>query len=363
MTTARPINFYAGPAILPLPVLEEAARGVVALPGVGLSVLEVSHRTPGFEGILFDARDRIRRLLGVPETHDILFLQGGARGHFAQLALNFLRPGTRAGYVTTGTWAMDALAEARLIGDTVELATSEPQGFRELPSLEGVEIPSDLAYFHTTSNNTVYGTQWPELPHPGPSPHISDMSSDFLSRRVDVSRFAMIYGGAQKNIGPAGVVIVILQKAFMAAGRQDIPKIWRYHEQAKQDSMLNTPPCFAIYCVGLMAGWLEAEGGLAAIEARNDAKARLLYGAIDGSNGFYRGVVTNPAHRSRMNVTFRLPDEAREKRFVQGSTEAGLIGLKGHRSVGGLRASIYNAMPLEGVARLVDFMHGFARSA
>ncbi len=357
--STRPVNFAPGPSILDLSVMEQASKDVVAMEGLGLSILEISHRSPTFDRILNDARDGLRALLRVPDTHDILFLQGGARGQFAQVPLNFLRPGQTAAYVDTGAWSKYALAEAQVLGEAVAVASSQDDGYSHLPDLSGIQLPADVAYVHTTSNNTIYGTQWQELPDFGAVPHVCDMSSDILSRPVDVSRFRLIYAGAQKNAGPAGVTLAIIDKAWMETARVDIPSIWRYAVQAKKGSTYNTPPVFAIYVVGLVVKWLLELGGVDAIHARNERKAAMLYDAIDGSGGFYRGAVTDPAHRSRMNVTWRLPSEDLEKRFVDQAAEAGLVSLKGHRSVGGIRASIYNALPVEGVERLVAFMDTF----
>ena len=358
----RPVNFSAGPAILAPSVLEEASRAVLALDGVGLSILEISHRSPPFEAVLFDARDRIRRLMNVPDTHEILFLQGGARQQFAQLAFNFLTPGASGAYVDTGEWARYAMEEAKVLGETYALASSKEQGYKVLPPLEGAAPREGTRYVHTTSNNTIYGTQFQTLPDFGALPHICDMSSDILSRPVDVSRFSMIYAGAQKNAGPAGVTLVILDKAFMESGRKDMPKIWQYRVQAGQDSMFNTPPTFAIYVVGLVMKWIEEQGGAEGMARLNEAKARLLYDAIDGSDGFYRANVASWEHRSRMNVCWRLATEELEKAFVKESAAQGLSQLKGHRNAGGLRASLYNQLPIAGVERLVSFMHDFKKS-
>lgn len=358
----RPVNFSPGPSILAPSVLEEAARAVLALDGVGLSILEISHRSAPFEKILADARDGLRRLMGVPETHDILFLQGGARGQFAQIALNFLTPGVSGAYVDTGEWARYAMEEGKFLGDTYALASSKEQGYAVLPPLAGLSPKAGTRFVHTTSNNTIYGTQFQELPDFGATPHICDMSSDILSRPVDVSRFAMIYGGAQKNAGPSGVTLLVIDKAFMESARKDIPKIWQYRVQAAKDSMFNTPPTFAIYTVGLVTKWLEAQGGVEGIARINEQKARLLYGAIDGSDGYYRANVAAWEHRSRMNVTWRLASEDLEKAFVAESKAAGLSNLKGHRNAGGIRASLYNQLPLEGVERLVEFMAAFKKA-
>jgi phosphoserine aminotransferase len=356
----RPFNFSPGPSILPLTVLEEAAAALVSLPEAGgLSVAEISHRGPVFEALADEAKARLRRLLDVPDSHDILFLQGGARGQFAQLALNFLAPGAPGAYVDTGVWARGAFEEAATLGEASVIASGEGDGYHRLPDLAGLVVPPGAAYVHSTSNNTIYGTQWNPMPDFGAVPHISDMSSDILSRKLDVSRYAMIYAGAQKNAGLAGLTLVIIDRAFMETGRRDIPQIWQYRVQSKQDSMFNTPPTFAIYVTLLVARWLEALGGLGAMEALNAEKAARIYATIDGSGGFYRGTVADPAHRSRMNVTFRLPSEDLERRFVAEADAAGLQQLKGHRKAGGIRASLYNAMPLEGVKALADFMDDF----
>jgi phosphoserine aminotransferase len=312
-----------------------------------------------FEGLLAECKATLRRLLAVPESHDILFLQGGARGQFAQLALNWLRCDQPGCYVDTGVWARGAYEEAATLGEATIVASGEPFGYARLPDVGGIALPEGAAYVHTTSNNTIFGTQWPEMPDFGAVPHISDMSSDILSRPLDVSRFAMIYAGAQKNAGLAGLTMVIIDRDFMERGRRDIPQIWQYRVQAANDSMFNTPPTFAIYVTLLMARWLEGLGGLAAMQALNERKASLLYQAIDDSGGFYRGTVVEAAHRSRMNVTWHLPTESLEKQIVAEAEAAGLHHLKGHRKAGGLRASLYNAMPLEGVEALVAFMNDF----
>ena len=357
----RPVNFSAGPAILPESVLAEASEGVVALKDLGLSILEISHRSPTFEHIIAETRERLRALLNVPETHDILFLQGGARGQFAQVPLNFLKTGTTAAFIDTGTWSAGAIAEAARLGQTSVLASSAAQSYAGLPDLQGLRLPDDCAYVHSTSNNTIYGTQWADLPTFEGVANVCDMSSDILSRPIDVSQFSLIYAGAQKNAGPAGVTLVIIDKAWMADAREDIPVIWRYQTQAAKASMYNTPPVFPIYVVGLVARWLEEMGGLNAIEAHNRDKAALLYAAIEGSSGFYSSTVSDPCARSLMNVTWRIADTQLEPLFVQQALECGLSGVKGHRKVGGLRASIYNAMPRSGVEKLVEFMADFAR--
>ena len=357
----RPVNFSAGPAILDESVLAQAARDVLALDDLGLSVLEISHRSPTYDRIIQDAYERIRRLMNIPDTHELLFLQGGARGQFAQIPTNFLREGNRAAYVDTGTWSRGAIQEAAIVGDAFTLASSESEGYSSLPTVPSSLSGAPCEYVHTTSNNTIYGTQWRTLPRFDGTRHVCDMSSDIMSRTVDVSQFSLIYAGAQKNAGPAGVTLVIIDKEWAESGRTDIPVIWQYRTQVKKQSMYNTPPTFAIYCVGLVAKWLEEMGGVSAIADRNATKAHMLYGAIEASGGYYRPTVIHPDHRSFMNVTWRLADADLEPVFVAEAASEGLSGLKGHRSAGGIRASIYNAMPPSGVERLIEFMDAFRK--
>ncbi|MCA9518043.1 MAG: 3-phosphoserine/phosphohydroxythreonine transaminase, partial [Myxococcales bacterium] len=284
----RPVNFAPGPSILAPSVLDGLAKAVLGLDEVGgLSILEISHRSKYFDGVLAETQQRLRALLGIPDTHAVLFLQGGARGQFAQLPLNFLRPGRRAAFVDTGVWARGALDEAKLVGDAYSLASSHDGGYRHLPDLDGVAPAPDTEYVHTTSNNTIYGTQWQTLPDFGAVHHVCDMSSDVLSRPVDVSRFGVIYAGAQKNAGPAGVTLVIADRRWIAEARTDIPTIWQYGIQDKKDSCYNTPPTFAIYAVMLVCRWLEEQGGLEAIARVNEQKAQAIYEVVDGSGGFY----------------------------------------------------------------------------
>jgi len=355
----RPVNFSAGPAILDQSVLAQASKDILALDGLGLSVLEISHRSPTYDKIITETYACLRRLMNIPDTHELLFLQGGARGQFAQIPLNFLGGDKRAAYVDTGKWSKGAIEEAAIAGNSFVMASSEDQNYSCLPELPSEITGGPCEYVHTTSNNTIYGTQWRNLPDFGDTRHVCDMSSDIMSRPVDISRFSLIYAGAQKNAGPAGVTLVIVEKAWMETGRSDIPVIWQYRTQANKQSMYNTPPAFAIYCVGLVAKWLEGLGGVEAITETNERKAGHLYGAMESSNGFYRPTVTDPSHRSLMNVTWRLANPELEPVFVAQAAEEGLSGLKGHRSAGGIRASIYNAMPESGVERLVDFMAKF----
>jgi phosphoserine aminotransferase len=354
------VNFNAGPAGLPRPALERARAELLDFEGTGMSILEHSHRGKAYEAVHQAAKDGLRRVMGVPDTHEILFVQGGASQLFATVPMNFLPPGRSADYVTTGVWSQKALEEARRIGAAREAGTGLVNGrFVHIPSQAELSLDPAAAYVHYTTNNTVAGTQWHRIPDVGAVPLVADQSSDILSRRLDVSRFSLIYAGAQKNVGPSGLVVVIVRRGWLDEASTSIPVIFRMKTHADNDSLYNTPPTFSIYLVRNVLDWLEGEGGLDAIEARNDEKARRLYAAIDDSGGFYRCPVEREA-RSRMNVVFRLPSEPLEESFVKASTAAGLEGLKGHRSVGGLRASIYNAVGLEGVDRLVSFMADFA---
>ncbi|MFO0748634.1 MAG: 3-phosphoserine/phosphohydroxythreonine transaminase [Myxococcota bacterium] len=380
--TTRPYNFSPGPAIIPQPVMEQAAQAVLGLPAFrGLSVLEISHRLPEFEAIVAETTARLKALMRIPDTHVVVWLQGGARGQFAQVPLNWLRAGASAGYVDTGVWASAAYEDAKTLGDARLLASGKAEGYTVLPDLAAVDAPAGLAYVHTTSNNTIYGTQWRTAPEVAAAaqagtpdavaasferrfegtPHVCDISSDILSRDFDVGRFAMLYAGTQKNAGIAGLTVCVIEKAFMDAARSDIPSIWQYRVQHANDSMYNTPPTFAIYCTLLTLRWIEAEGGVAGLAARNTRKADALYAAIDGSGGFYRANIRTAAHRSQMNVTWRLPSEDLEKRFIAEAEAAGLHHLKGHRKAGGLRASLYNALPEVAVDALVSFMDGFRK--
>ena len=368
-------NFNAGPAALPLPVLEEAQRDLVDYRGTGLSVLEMSHRGGAYDEIHRQAVDGVARLLGVGEGTRVLLLQGGASLEFAMVPLNLLAAGGRADYVVTGEWSKKALAEAKRVaaergGEARVAASTEGEGFRRVPrpneiALGGAADQKAADYLHVTSNNTIFGTQWRELPETGDVPLVVDASSDALSRRLPAEGIALLYAGAQKNLGPAGVTVVAVRDDLLDRAPETLPAILRYRTHAEKDSLYNTPPTFGVYLLGLVVRWIEAEGGVAAIEATNETKAQLLYAALDESD-FFRGHA-EPESRSRMNVTFRAtagrdePDEALEKRLAAEAAEAGMIGLKGHRSVGGLRASLYNAVSLESVAVLVDFLRDFAR--
>ena len=350
-------TFSAGPAALPLAALEQAQRSFVDF-GHGASILETSHRSATWTEFQGLATERLRRLLKVPETHAIVWLQGGASHQFAMVPMNFLPSGRTAAYVVTGTWAQKGLAEARRVGDAVEAASSEEGGFRDIPEPSSWQIPADAAYLHLTSNNTIYGTQFPEFPERSDIPLVCDMSSDILSRPIDVSRFDLIYAGAQKNLGPAGVTLAIVRKEWLESARDAIPLILRYHTHVSKDSAYNTPPVFAIYMVGCVLEWIDNQGGLGPITQANEAKAARIYGLFDAHPEFFRGHAL-PRVRSRMNISFNLPSSELESEFLAAAMEEGLSGLKGHRSVGGIRASTYNAIPMESVEALAQFMEHF----
>lgn len=356
----RIFNFSAGPAVLPVPVLEEAQRNLVELPGVGMSVLEISHRSKTFEDMLARTEADVRALGKVPANYKVLFLQGGASMQFSMVPLNLLTPGATADYIVTGAWAQKAVKEAQRVGTVNIAATTESDNFSRLPKPEEIKLTPGAAYVHLTTNNTLFGTEWPSEPAVGDAPLVADTSSDMFSRPIDVSKYGLIYAGAQKNLGPSGVTLVIIREDLLARSQKSLHTMLNYAVHAENGSMYNTPPCFGIYLMGLVMKWGLAQGGLDAINAVNQRKADKLYAEIDRS-GFYRGTA-DKAGRSRMNITFRLPSEDLEKVFVKESTAAGLDGLKGHRSVGGMRASIYNAFPEAGLDALVAFMQEFEKN-
>ena len=355
----RIFNFSAGPAVLPAPVLEEAQRNLVELPGVGMSVLEISHRSKTFEDILARTEADVRTLGQVPANYKVLFLQGGASMQFSMVPLNLLTPGATADYIVTGAWAQKAVKEAQRVGTVNIAATTESDNFSRLPKQDEIKLTPGAAYVHMTTNNTLFGTEWPAEPAVGDAPLVADTSSDMFSRPIDVSKYGLIYAGAQKNLGPSGVTLVIIREDLLARSQKSLHTMLNYAVHAENGSMYNTPPCFGIYLMGLVMKWGLAQGGLDAINAANTRKASKLYAEVDRS-GFYRGTA-DTASRSRMNITFRLPSEDLEKTFVKESTAAGLDGLKGHRSDGGMRASIYNAFPEAGIDALVAFMQEFEK--
>lgn len=352
----RIYNFSAGPATLPVEVLEQAQAELLDYQGLGMSIMEDSHRAAAYDQVHTEALENMRELLGVSDDYAVLFLTGGATGQFAMVPLNLLGPGAVADYAHSGAWAEKAIQEARIIGRVEVVADCGDEIPTRVPDPAELKQTPGAAYLHITSNETISGAQWKTFPE-SEAPLVADMSSDILSRPIDVSRFGLIYAGAQKNIGPAGVTLVIIRKDLAERVPDTVPLFYRYATHLKANSLYNTPPCFAVYLTLLVTRWLKAKGGVAAMEKINERKAAILYDLID-AGGFYRGTAL-PACRSTMNVTFRLPSEELEKTFVKEATANGFSGLKGHRSVGGIRASIYNAMPEAGVAALAHFMREF----
>jgi phosphoserine aminotransferase len=360
MKENRIYNFNAGPAALPLTVLEEIQTSFLNYEGCGMSVTEISHRSKWFDDIINDAIARVKRLLKLDDYYQVLFLQGGASMQFAMIPMNFLDDRDSADYVNTGTWSTKAIKEAHILQKNFQVvASSEDWNFSYIP--QNIAFNKNAVYAHITSNNTIKGTQWSTFPDTGGVPLIADMSSDIMSRSLDMDKFGMIYAGAQKNIGPAGVCMVIIRNDFLERTPKTLPTMLQYTTYAGKNSMYNTPPCFAIYTLQLVMKWLEETiGGLDKMDRINRQKATLLYDLLDTSD-FYRGTADKNS-RSLMNVTFRLPTEELEKQFIAEATENGMGGLKGHRSVGGCRASIYNATTIEAVTALVDFMKIFEKN-
>ncbi len=359
MSDKRIFNFNAGPAALPLPVLKEIQASFLNYNNCGMSVTEISHRSQYFDDIINDAVTRTKRLLNLDDRFHVLFVQGGASLQFAMIPMNFLGEGKTADYVNTGTWSSKAIKEAEILKKEINIvASSEDKDFSYIP--ENIEFTGNTTYVHITSNNTIKGTQWQEFPDTKGVPLVADMSSDIMSRPLDMEKFGMVYAGAQKNIGPAGLCMVILRDDLLEQAEKNLPSMLKYSTYSSKNSMYNTPPCFGIYTVQLVLKWLEEEiGGLAAMEKRNVSKAKFLYDFIDASN-FYRATAEKHS-RSLMNVTFRLPTEDLEKNFIAKAMAEGFGGLKGHRSVGGCRASIYNATEPEAVEALVEFMKAFKK--
>jgi phosphoserine aminotransferase len=356
-TATRIFNFSAGPAVLPVEVLEQAQQHLLALPGVGMSVLEISHRSAAFDEIIQGCEADLRALAGISGNYHVLFLQGGASLQFSMVPMNLLPPGGSADYIVTGVWSQKAVKEAKRVGTVRIAASTEPDKFSRVPAQRELALDPAAAYVHYTTNNTIYGTQWQDVPDVGNVPLVADTSSDMFSRPIDVSKYALLYAGAQKNLAPAGLTLVIARDDVVQRSPSSLPTMLQYAVHAENKSLYNTPPVFAIYVMRLVLKWLLKRGGLEAMAALNARKADKLYAEIDRT-GFYRGHAQKDS-RSRMNITFRLPSEDLEKKFVKEATAAGFDGLKGHRSVGGLRASIYNAFPEAGIDALVDFMRAF----
>lgn len=361
--TNRVINFNAGPSTLPLAALTRARDEFLDIEGSGMSILEHSHRGALYEKIHNEAIALLREVANIPDTHEVLFMQGGASGQFAYVPMNLLPPGKSADYIMTGAWSEKALEEAKIVGTARVAATTEvDKKYTRVPKQSELNLDKDAAYVHMTTNNTIFGTQFFYTPETGNVPLVADMSSDIFWRPTDFSKFGIAYAGAQKNIGPAGIAVVIIRKDLVEKGSKSIPKIFRYSELAKNNSLQNTIPTFGVYLIRNVMQVVKDEGGLVAIEKRNQEKGRLLYSLIDANADFYRCPVEKDS-RSVMNPVFTLPTEDLEKKFVKEAEKAGMVGLKGHRSVGGIRASMYNAMPVSGVEKLVEFMTSFKKTA
>jgi phosphoserine aminotransferase len=357
----RVYNFNPGPSALPLEVLNIVREELLDYKGTGMSILESSHRGKEYEEINNSAMSLVKEILGLGDNYKVLFLTGGASMQFAMVPMNFVPEGKVGAYVDTGSWANKAIKECNAVAKAQVLFSAKADGYKRIPKLSELSYPENAAYVHITSNNTIEGCQWQEFPNTGKIPLICDMSSDIASRPADYNRFALIYAGAQKNLGPAGVTLVIIREDFLATCKSTLPVILNYQTYANESSLYNTPPAFAVYVTKLVLEWIKRQGGLTAIEKVNKAKKDYVYGMVDKYPDFFRGPVEQ-ASRSWMNLTFRLPDEELEKKFIAEAKAAGFVGLKGHRSVGGIRASLYNAVPLEGAQKLAEFMENF-RSA
>lgn len=353
-------NFNPGPATLPLPVLEKAKLELPDYGGTGMAVMELSHRSKEYSAIHEQCGQLMVKIFGIPDNFKVLFLQGGASLQFAMIPMNLLKHGSSADYIVTGSWSKKALKEAKIQGAANVAASSEESNFNRVPKQNELKLDPNAAYCHITSNNTIAGTQYHNFPATGNVPLVADMSSDILSRKIQFDQFGLIYAGAQKNLGPSGVTVVIIRKDLIESGREDIPIILQYRTHAEKDSLYNTPPTYSIYLVKLVLEWVKSMGGLSAVENRNREKADMLYHLIDSNPDFFKGAAEKES-RSLMNVTLRLPSEDLEAQFISEAKKAGFGGLKGHRSVGGIRVSIYNALEPEGVKQLTDFMKDFAQ--
>ncbi len=355
----RKRNYFAGPSVLPMEVLEEMRDQLVDFEGNGISMLETSHRGGMFENMYDECLQSFRDLIGIPDDYDVYFLGGGATLQFAMIPFNFLLPGTKAAYCKTGTWANKACNDAQKVGDVAVVFDDKANGYTHLPDVDKIVLPENCSYLYICANETIGGIEYKKFPKRGDTPLIADMSSDFLSRPVDVSNFDMIYGGVQKNLGPAGATFIIMKKSLLERRNENLVAYFDYALHAKNKGLYNTPPVASIWGVKLMLDWIKKMGGVEAMDKRADLKSGMIYSVIDSSD-FWRSPV-DPAVRSRMNIVFRLPSEELEEKFVAESKKAGMLGLKGHRSVGGLRASLYNACPVEDVEALAEFMKEFER--
>jgi phosphoserine aminotransferase len=357
---ARKYNFYAGPSTLPVGVLNELRQEMVDYQGHGFSMIEASHRSKTYDAVHNETVELIRELLDVPEDRHVLLLAGGATMQFAMVPMNFLGDHRSCDMVVSGAWAKKALSDAQKLGTVNIIFDGAEQNYTSLPAPDSVSVSPDAAYLHLTSNETIGGLQWKHFPDTGSVPIVCDMSSDIAGRRVPTGQFDLIYAGAQKNLGPAGVTVVIISEKMLENSRNSLPAYLSYATHVEKNSLYNTPPVFSIYAMNKVLRWLKTNGGIEGAEKRNEEKAGLIYQAIESSGGFYVSPVDR-AYRSMMNVVFRLPSEELETLFLQEAEQAGMLGLKGHRSVGGIRASLYNAMPLEGAQALAEFMREFAR--
>ena len=353
-------NFAAGPATLPAAVLQEAQRDLTELPGMGMSLLEMSHRSKPVVEMIDRAEEDIRQLAGIPDNYRVLFLQGGASLQFSMVPMNLLTPNGKADHIVTGNFAKLAFQDAQKVGDIRLAGSTEDSNFDHIPSQDELDLDPGADYVHFTGNNTIYGTEWPDEPDVGDVPLVADLSSNIFSKPIDITKYGLIYAGAQKNLGAAGVTLVLVRDDLLERSPESLPTMLSYSIHAKGKSAHNTPPVFSIYILGLVVKWLAEQGGLEHIEHQNQDKAKLLYDQLDSSE-FFRGHA-RPGHRSPMNVTFRLPSPELETQFAGEAAAEGLVELKGHRSVGGIRASIYNAFPVEGVEALVSFMKEFKRT-
>ena len=354
----RVYNFNAGPAVLPEEVLKEAQENLYSYPGAGMSVMEMSHRSKEYNDIFVGAQNDLRKLLNIGDNYSVLFLQGGATLQFSMVPLNLMPPNNKADYINTGAWSKKAIKEAKRVGEVNVAASSEDTNFNRIPKQDELNLTADASYVHFTSNNTIMGTEFKTEPEVGNVPLVCDTSSDMLHKKIDVNKYALIYAGAQKNMGPAGATLVIIRNDMLERSTDDLHTYLNYKIHQSKNSLYNTPPAFTVYVIGLVYKWLLNMGGLEVMYKRNIEKADLLYNFIDESDGYYKGHAAKE-DRSLMNVTFRMPNEDLEKKFVAEALEKGFVGLKGHRSVGGLRASIYNAFPKAGVEALVEFMKDF----
>lgn len=362
MADNRIYNFSAGPAILPVEVLKEAQEDMISYKGTGMNVMEMSHRSKTYDEIFTGAAADLRKLLGFGNDYTVLFLQGGATLQFSMVPLNLMPPQNKADYIVTGAWSKKAVKEAKRVGEVNIAGTSAEENFARLPKQDELKLSTDASYVHFTSNNTIFGTQYSTEPEVGNVPLVCDASSDMLHKKIDVSKYGLIYAGAQKNMGPAGVALVIIKNDLLERSSDSLHTYLNYKVHADADSLYNTPATYSVYLMGLVYKWLLNIGGLDKMYEMNKEKAGILYNAIDGSDGYYKGSVTAKEDRSLMNVTYRLPSEELEKKFIAEAAEKGFSGLKGHRSVGGIRASIYNAFPKRGVEDLVEFMSDFKKN-